>query len=281
MNLNYEAEHLEKLNFHFKNITGISIDITDTNFHPLFYKKVDLNPFCTLIQCCENGKSRCYHSDTVLMKKCRETKKLQRHVCHAGLIDIAVPLFDENSIIAYVILGQLKDKIQFEEIESCISDLPIEKDSLREAYNSLLCVDETKIESAAEIATVIAKYLIYENMLRPFKHNTIKSITNFIDEHIEEPLRIKYISQKLHISQSNLYKIFHKYFNCTVSEYINAKRIEKAELLLIETSLTIEDISQKTGFSSASYFSNVFKNTHGMSPLKYRQKRRLIFNQSE
>lgn len=281
MNLNYEAEYLEKLNFHFKNITGISIDIIDANFNPLFYKKVDLNPFCTLIQCNENGKNRCDYSDATLMKKCRETKKLQRHVCHAGLVDIAVPIFDENSIIAYVILGQLKDKIKFEEIETCVSDLPIEKDLLKDAYNSLSCVDESKIESAAEIAAVIAKYLIYENTIRPFKHNTIKSITDFIDEHIEEPLRIKYISQKLHISQSNLYKIFHKYFNCTVSDYINAKRIEKAELLLIETNLTIEDISQKTGFSSASYLSNLFKKTHGMSPLKYRQKRRLIFNQSE
>ena len=52
-----------------------------------------------------------------LLKKCKETKQTQKHVCHAGLIDIAIPIIYENSIIGYIILGQIKTEKTFESLK--------------------------------------------------------------------------------------------------------------------------------------------------------------------
>ena len=56
-------------------------------------------------------------------------------------------------------------------------------------------------------------------------------------------------------------------------EYITRIRIEKAKNLIETSSLTIAEISEKTGFASQSYFSTAFKSHTGMTPSQYRQKR--------
>lgn len=67
--------------------------------------------------------------------------------------------------------------------------------------------------------------------------------------------------------------MFHTHFRCTVNQYVNKKRIAWSEQLLLSTDLSVEEISLTVGFSSASYYSKLFKNEKGISPLKFRQQR--------
>ena len=94
----------------------------------------------------------------------------------------------------------------------------------------------------------------------------------FIHENLESDLSIHTISQSIHVSKSVLYKKFHACFHCTVSEYINSKRVEKSIELLIKTDLSIEEIAQKVGFSSTSYYTKTFKKLKEIPPLKYKKK---------
>ena len=79
------------------------------------------------------------------------------------------------------------------------------------------------------------------------------------------------IAKEINVSKSVLYKRFENHFHCTVGEYINKKRVERAAQLLTTTSLSMEDISQKCGFSSGSYFRKIFKQTMGITPLKFKK----------
>ena len=82
------------------------------------------------------------------------------------------------------------------------------------------------------------------------------------------------ICRSTNLSKTVLYDAFHQKFRCTVSSYINAKRVERSMELLDKTDLSIEEISQRTGFSSASYYSKIFKKQTGKSPLQYRKAQR-------
>ena len=82
------------------------------------------------------------------------------------------------------------------------------------------------------------------------------------------------IAEKGNVSKNTLYRGFKAAFGTTVSEYINQKRVEKAEKLLLGTDLSVEEISQQTGFSSSAYFAANFKRIKGISPLKFRKERR-------
>jgi len=101
----------------------------------------------------------------------------------------------------------------------------------------------------------------------------IKSVTDYINDNIGKNLSIQTISKNTGLSKSSLYKKFHKYYNCTVSEYINKKRVENSKELLIKTDLSIEIIAQQVGFNSTQYYSKTFKVTVGISPNKYRKSK--------
>lgn len=75
---------------------------------------------------------------------------------------------------------------------------------------------------------------------------------------------------KLTISNQQLSTTYAS-FGCTVSEYVKTKKIEKSIDLLLNDDLSIEEISEKLGFSSASYYSKTFKKIKGISPGKFRE----------
>ncbi len=82
--------------------------------------------YCHAIQNTEAGKKACFLSDACLLEKCKKSKKPQMHVCHAGLVDIVVPILYEDIIIGYIIFGQLKMENHFSAFENYIADLGLD-----------------------------------------------------------------------------------------------------------------------------------------------------------
>ena len=99
----------------------------------------------------------------------------------------------------------------------------------------------------------------------------VQRTASYIEENLDSKLTIKSISRQVNISKTVLYSKFHTYFGCTISEFINIRRIEKSIEFLTKTDLSMDEISLKVGFSSASYYSKIFKKLKGISPLKYKK----------
>ena len=196
---------------------------------------------------------------------------MEMHICHAGLIDVVVPVLHDDSILGYIILGQMKKEIDFNAVEKHISELGLDLLQMKEYYSSLSFFDGNKIQSVSNIASMLAKYILLENMLKPKVNSNLEKAIDFINKNLDEDLSIRNISQSIHISQSVLYKLFQECFNCTVGEYINTKRIEKSIELMKNTELSIEEISLSVGFASATYYGRIFKNKKGITPLKFRK----------
>lgn len=83
------------------------------------------------------------------------------------------------------------------------------------------------------------------------------------------------ISYFLDIPQSKLSKAFKLMEGLTVSDYINQVRIEKSMELLIDTDLTIKEITQLVGIENTKYFYTLFKNKTQLTPSSYRQVSRI------
>lgn len=78
------------------------------------------------------------------------------------------------------------------------------------------------------------------------------------------------IAKKVGISEVYLRKLFKNNLNTTANQYIQNKRVEKAKILLTETSMTITAISEKCGYSCVYYFCYAFKKVTGFTPTQYR-----------
>ena len=272
MLIDFNKDRLEKVLYDFCVATGININVTDENFKMFNVSYNGHNKYCACIQTHQSGLEKCLCSDMELLKKCKSTKKAQFHVCHAGLIDVAVPIIHAENVIGYLILGQMKKTNDFSKYLENNRSLPLDIDEMKGYYDDLVLFDEERITSVINIALMLAKHILLEKMLYPVTNACVERTVYYIRRNLSEPLSIKQLATAVGYSASEIYKSFHKYHHCTVGEYITQSRVEYAKGLLVETDFSMEEISGMCGFSNATYFSKKFKELSGVSPLKFRKQ---------
>ena len=101
-------------------------------------------------------------------------------------------------------------------------------------------------------------------------YERIVSAKMFIDNHYEEPISLEQISKKAFLSKFYFLRIFKSIYKKTPHEYLTAKRIEQAKLLLVKEGISITDVCNCVGFESLSSFSMLFKKQNGFAPQYYR-----------
>ena len=69
---------------------------------------------------------------------------------------------------------------------------------------------------------------------------------------------------------------FKREYGVSPINYMISRRIDESKYLLAETDLSLSQIAQLLGFSSLSYFSQVFHRTQGISPKEYRQNQKTL-----
>lgn len=99
----------------------------------------------------------------------------------------------------------------------------------------------------------------------------IACVTSYIDDHANFNLSLDDLSKIACMGSTKLKQTFKLITGCTITEYIQQKRIEKAEFLLSSTDLTIAQIAQTVGYTNASRFSELFHRNIGILPGEYRK----------
>ena len=99
----------------------------------------------------------------------------------------------------------------------------------------------------------------------------IRMTKALIDETFNEDQSLTEIAKKLNISVYYLSHIFKSVTGTSIISYRNEMRLTMAKKLLIQTDLSVTDIAGKVGFSSASYFSELFTKRENISPVEYRK----------
>ena len=96
------------------------------------------------------------------------------------------------------------------------------------------------------------------------------AVKRYIDLHFKEPLTLEQLAEEAHMNKFYLSHAYKREYGVSPINYMTNKRIEESKYLLAETDLSMSRIAQLLGFSSLSYFSQVFRRTQEMSPMEYR-----------
>lgn len=97
------------------------------------------------------------------------------------------------------------------------------------------------------------------------------AVRRYIDIHFKESLTLEQLAAEAHINKYYLSHLFKREYGFSPINYMISRRIEESKYLLSETDLSMSQIAQLLGFSSLSYFSQVFRKTQGVSPMEFRQ----------
>lgn len=72
-------------------------------------------------------------------------------------------------------------------------------------------------------------------------------------------------------SHAYVCRMFKRCLGMSPTQYINQLRVSYAENLLLNTDMDILEISMEIGLDNVSYFYDLFKRKHGLTPHRYRQ----------
>lgn len=100
----------------------------------------------------------------------------------------------------------------------------------------------------------------------------IGDILNYIGENLHLKIDVKQLADYSNLNSDYFSRMFKEKVGIRPNPYIQAKRIERAQLLLLTTNNSLKQIASKVGFENLSYFSRVFKKHAGKSPGSFRKE---------
>ena len=96
------------------------------------------------------------------------------------------------------------------------------------------------------------------------------SITDYIKQHCNEELSLEDIAEMSGFSKYHFSRLFKEFTGTSYYKYLNQKRIEFAEQLLLDPEINITEAAVRSGFNSISAFIRMFKQIKGCTPTEFR-----------
>ncbi|WP_248928678.1 AraC family transcriptional regulator [Paenibacillus hamazuiensis] len=95
---------------------------------------------------------------------------------------------------------------------------------------------------------------------------------DFIEQHLAEKIHIDDVSSMLNLSYHYFIKYFKKVMGMSFVDYVNYKRIKKAERLLLTRDVSIAEVGESVGIPNMAQFYKMFKRCNQCSPKEFKLK---------
>lgn len=128
-----------------------------------------------------------------------------------------------------------------------------------------------KQEIYASVLTMLRAYQV-PLAVAHFSRGVLQAI-EYIKTHLSMKLTVSEVAANVFLSESTLSKKFKKEVGITMGGYIDEAVLFEAERLLVNTDLSVLQISERFGFCDQFYFSRRFKMKYGETPQRYRRMR--------
>lgn len=134
---------------------------------------------------------------------------------------------------------------------------------------------EFTLENLLPLQTLLGQlFVILQKIASMQMHTRSYEVTQLVIQYLranmDKPFRLGNLSDQLNFHVDHLSKCLKKHTGMTPIQYLNRLRIEKAKLLLEQTDLTLQQISENTGITDYNYFFRLFRKHSGISPSQYR-----------
>lgn len=147
--------------------------------------------------------------------------------------------------------------------------------------NGKCSVDEIDMKESISSITLLSGLNIFLNELLE-QISSAKEIENspaieaaclYIDKNYLKDMTLEETASHCRLSSFYFSKLFKKEKGITFIDYLTGKRISKAKKLLLNSNLSIKEISASAGYSDPNYFTKVFKKVESVSPSVYRSNK--------
>jgi len=265
----------------FEKNTDLRITIHD--LHNQLTSQLNYSRFCHSHSMCSRVKNskkakKCiafeidyFHSNAASYPKGR------LHRCHAGVVEMALPVFENKVLIFVLYVGpfNLKDHslldydgvdVHFKENKKVEDEINLEsKEQLSYFWECLY-----------QLAARLRCYVKDESGVLPPNNSMLRkvAIQRFIDIHHNENLQLKDLAKYLHLSPERCRHVVQEECGLNFSELLRKVRIKTACSLLSNTDYPLNVIAENCGLKDLSGFSRAFQKIMNNTPAKWRRLHR-------
>lgn len=211
----------------------------------------------------------------------------------------------EQALLQMVRTGDLNYSQAFSASMGISAGVPVEsKDALRQGktsiivFTSIVCraaiegglspeeaysLGNSYIQSAESAHTISELDVLPRIMYDDFIHRVHKSRANprltrqiqqcvdYIEMHLDQKILASDLARQVGYTEYYLTRKFKKETGLSVAGYVRLAKIERAKILLKSTEQTVQEIAEQLGFGTRNYFSYVFQEVTGTTPIEFRE----------
>ena len=133
---------------------------------------------------------------------------------------------------------------------------------------------ENKLTDAALITNLLTELFVDGYNLKKDVRKCapyLKELKHYLDHAFTQPLRLDDLEKRFHMSKYRICREYAAAFGMPPLRYLNRKRLDAAENLLLSTEKKVHEIALETGYENTNQFINLFKKEYGQTPQAYRK----------
>lgn len=259
------------------------------------------HPFCRMLRADARLAGYCQKCDARGALEAVRTGAPYIYLCHCGIVDVAVPVMVEGQYIGALMAGQVRfpreEETGLEQVMAPPGEYMAQKPKLSALYTSIPILSIREIRTTADMlfhlcACVARKADEAGEAEEPDTRQmdrggaegfpapegerggnaTLRPALNYIHQNRSVAVTQKQMADLCHVSTSYFSRLFSREVGEGFTSFLARQRVEWSKQLLEETALSVNQISDRLGFSSCGYFIKTFKRYESVTPAVYRKQ---------
>lgn len=230
--------------------------------------------YCRMLRSTLGLNKTCRSLDRKMMRTALQKKEMVSYTCHAGMCETVTPLFVEDQVVGFVMLGQFRS--QSAPASSPYADRWQKEqggDALQQAFTASTLFPDEKIDILLAIFRQLLELMIRSRLMQHKDYDLLEPVIEQIRNHPETPLSLGAAAQMAGRSPSTLTRLFKKLTGQSFKQYQIGFRLQcAAELLEEMPNLPVGEVARRVGLDDPFYFSRLFHKQMGLSPSDYRNR---------
>lgn len=130
-----------------------------------------------------------------------------------------------------------------------------------------------EIESNGILLQLFSRFLTeasFPDAESRYQHERLALVLSYIENNLQQKIPVSLLAELMCISTDHFSRIFRQVIGMGASQYIQVKRVERAQTLLLTSRLSIKEVAETVGIPNLSQFSKLFSKETKHSPREYR-----------
>lgn len=238
---------------------------------------------CEKIKSTAKEKAACENCQMHQMIRPIKNGSINKYLCHAGFTHVPLPVYINNILVGYIIIGRLAEIQNLSLLEENQTSM------LYDQLNTETYFSAERLEKVVDLFVNLAQSTLttsnpkrkidvgqlrdVNEMIETFPKKTeIVNAVKYIEKNLHRKICLEEVANKVYLSQYYFSKLFKKELGMNFVTYLKYQRVIKAKEFLRHSNLSIDDIARRVGFSQTSYFCKSFRDITSKSPSSFRKE---------